>query len=260
MAVQIQMRRGTASQWTSSNPTLAAGEWGLETDTDKFKIGDGSTAWNSITNYSSLGVGTAGGTFAGTINFGTDGSGQDVNFYSDTAGDSMVWDSSAESLTITGTDGQTALNVADGNVVIADSLTAGTITSGTVTMGDDRIDGAMLKDYSEKGYNVGTTGAITRDFSLTNGNTHWTTLTGNATFTFSYPVASGDVSTLTLIVTQDGTGSRTIAWPGAVDWAGGTAPTISTAANAVDIFTFITHDAGTTWYGFAAGLDMKSPS
>ena len=53
MAVQIQMRRGTASQWTSSNPTLAAGEWGLETDTDKYKIGDGSTAWTSL-GYSSL--------------------------------------------------------------------------------------------------------------------------------------------------------------------------------------------------------------
>jgi hypothetical protein len=43
----IQIRRGTASQWTSANPTLAAGEWGLETDTGKVKIGDGSTAWNS---------------------------------------------------------------------------------------------------------------------------------------------------------------------------------------------------------------------
>ncbi|MEC8913409.1 MAG: hypothetical protein VX478_08320, partial [Chloroflexota bacterium] len=48
MAVQIQMRRDTASNWTSNNPTLAAGEWGLETDTDKFKIGNGSTAWNSL--------------------------------------------------------------------------------------------------------------------------------------------------------------------------------------------------------------------
>jgi hypothetical protein len=53
MAVQIQMRRDTASNWTSNNPTLAAGEWGLETDTDKFKIGNGSAAWTSL-GYSSL--------------------------------------------------------------------------------------------------------------------------------------------------------------------------------------------------------------
>jgi hypothetical protein len=48
MAIQIQFRRGTASEWTSANPTLAVGEMGLETDTDLFKIGDGTTAWNSL--------------------------------------------------------------------------------------------------------------------------------------------------------------------------------------------------------------------
>ena len=53
MAVQIQLRRGTASAWTSANPTLAIGELAVETDTDKYKIGDGSTAWTSL-GYSSL--------------------------------------------------------------------------------------------------------------------------------------------------------------------------------------------------------------
>ena len=48
MAVQIQMRRDTAAAWTSANPTLAAGEMGLETDTTYYKIGNGSTAWNSL--------------------------------------------------------------------------------------------------------------------------------------------------------------------------------------------------------------------
>ena len=57
------------------------------------------------------------------LTIGSDGSGGDVTFYSDTAGDSMVWDSSAEKLTITGTDGATALDVPDGNVTITDSLT-----------------------------------------------------------------------------------------------------------------------------------------
>ena len=53
MAVQIQLRRGTAAAWTAANPTLAAGEFAVETDTDKYKIGDGSTAWTSL-DYSSL--------------------------------------------------------------------------------------------------------------------------------------------------------------------------------------------------------------
>jgi hypothetical protein len=48
VVTQIQVRRGTASQWTSTNPTLASGEWGFETDTGKVKIGDGTTAWTSL--------------------------------------------------------------------------------------------------------------------------------------------------------------------------------------------------------------------
>ena len=48
MAVRIQFRRGTAAEWTSANPTLAPGELGYETDTAKFKLGDGSTAWASL--------------------------------------------------------------------------------------------------------------------------------------------------------------------------------------------------------------------
>jgi hypothetical protein len=46
--VRIQIRRGTAAQWTAANPTLAAGEMGVETDTRKTKIGTGSTAWTAL--------------------------------------------------------------------------------------------------------------------------------------------------------------------------------------------------------------------
>jgi hypothetical protein len=44
----MQVRRGTASSWTSTNPTLAAGELGFETDTGKFKIGTGSSTWTGL--------------------------------------------------------------------------------------------------------------------------------------------------------------------------------------------------------------------
>lgn len=63
VVTQIQVRRGTASQWTSTNPTLAAGEWGYETDTGKVKIGNGSTAWTSL-GYT--GAGTVTSIVAGT--------------------------------------------------------------------------------------------------------------------------------------------------------------------------------------------------
>ena len=48
MSVKIQIKRTTASAWTSLNPTLDNGEFGYETDTAKFKIGNGSTAWTSL--------------------------------------------------------------------------------------------------------------------------------------------------------------------------------------------------------------------
>ena len=48
MPTQIQLRRDTAADWTSNNPTMAAGEFGWESDTNRFKIGDGSTAWTSL--------------------------------------------------------------------------------------------------------------------------------------------------------------------------------------------------------------------
>ena len=58
MATQIQLRRDTAANWTSTNPTLTQGEPGYETDTGKIKYGNGSTAWNSLA-YASGGLPTA---------------------------------------------------------------------------------------------------------------------------------------------------------------------------------------------------------
>lgn len=52
MAVRIQLRRATANDWTSSNPTLAEGEVGIELDTNRLKIGDGTTAWTSLEYFS----------------------------------------------------------------------------------------------------------------------------------------------------------------------------------------------------------------
>jgi hypothetical protein len=46
--IQIQFRRDTSVSWTFANPVLASGELGIELDTKKFKIGDGTTAWNSL--------------------------------------------------------------------------------------------------------------------------------------------------------------------------------------------------------------------
>lgn len=95
---------------------------------------------------------------------------------------------------------------------------------------------------------VGTTTAI--NLNLATNFVH--DLTGNTTYTFSNPAAAGEASAFTLKIIQGST-ARTITWPSSVDWAGGTAPTLSTANNAVDVFVFYTIDGGTTYYGFTAG-------
>lgn len=49
--MRLQLRRGTAAQWTADNPVLAAGEPGYATDTKVLKIGDGTTPWSSLAQY-----------------------------------------------------------------------------------------------------------------------------------------------------------------------------------------------------------------
>jgi hypothetical protein len=54
MATRMQQRRGTAAQWTAANSVLAAGEIGFETDTGKFKIGDGTNTWASLSYFQDI--------------------------------------------------------------------------------------------------------------------------------------------------------------------------------------------------------------
>lgn len=48
MPVIIQLRRDTAGNWLSNNPTLASGELGVEIDTGKFKLGNGTSSWSTL--------------------------------------------------------------------------------------------------------------------------------------------------------------------------------------------------------------------
>lgn len=91
---------------------------------------------------------------------------------------------------------------------------------------------------------VTTTGAI----NLNNGNLFSATLGGNCTFTVSNP---GTTSSFVLILTNDGTAGRTVAWSGGSFRFPGGAAALSrtTTANAVDIWAFFSPDSGTTWYG-----------
>lgn len=65
-AEEIQLRHGTSGQWTTANPVLNVGEAGVETDTGQIKVGDGSTAWNSLLYVGSPVVVNANG-FTGSV-------------------------------------------------------------------------------------------------------------------------------------------------------------------------------------------------
>lgn len=110
--------------------------------------------------------------------------------------------------------------------------------------------GELEQGYTDEG---DTTGAKT--VALTTGNVHRVRLTGNVTFTFT-GATLGKACSLTLILVQDGTGSRLVTWPASVDWPAAAAPVLSTAINSTDIITLLSVDGGTTWYGFLVGAAM----
>ena len=138
---------------------------------------------------------------------------------------------------------------------ITGSTIAGTTLSGAVVGGDQIMSAVTHKDYAETcAENAAVTGTVSID--MNSGNVHSITLTGAATLTFDNPVATGDSSSFTLLVKQDGTGSRIITWPGSVKWAANTPPTLTTTADRYDILAFTTVDGGTCWFGFVAGQDF----
>jgi len=148
-------------------------------------------------------------------------------------------------------------NVVDA-ITYLSSLDTGAITStgatfsGAVAMGDNNLTRPLFLDYAVTQSNIGNTGA-SRTFDLEVANSFSATLDQNSTFTFSNPPASGRFGTFVLELTNGG--AFTITWPASVDWPGGFAPILTSSGK--DVLVFTTRDAGTTWYGFVSGLDIK---
>ena len=225
MASIIQIRRDTAANWTSANPTLAQGELGLETDTLKVKAGDGSTAWTSASylidtgGYAAYSDATA--NFTGTLQNG---------------GSNVVVDSDIGS-TVQAFDADTTKND------VSNTFTA-----------DQTITAELLVDSYNETYAAVTSSSNATTVDCESGNAFSHTLTENTTFTFSNPPASGTAFSFSLELIQDASASGfTVTWPAAVDWPAATAPTLTATASAKDVFVFYTRDGGTTWYGFTAG-------
>jgi hypothetical protein len=94
--------------------------------------------------------------------------------------------------------------------------------------------------------------------NLRDGNVFEHTLTENVTYTFSNPASSGKVSSFVLKIKQDASASGyTVTFPASVDFVGGTAPTLTATANAIDTFVIFTTDGGTIYNLLVAGQDIK---
>ena len=137
-----------------------------------------------------------------------------------------------------------------------DITTLGTSAASKAVTADANGDVIISQELRAVSYNetyvAPTSSSNATTIACESGNYFKHTLTENTTFTFSNPPASGTGFSFILHLIQDSS-ARTVTWPGSVDWAGGTAPTISTGNGDDDFFVFATSDGGTIWYGFTAG-------
>lgn len=98
---------------------------------------------------------------------------------------------------------------------------------------------------------VTITYGATVDFDWALGNNQEVELAGDPTFTFSN---IPDGAWLKVRIVQDGTGSRSVTWPGTAKWPGGVEPTLTTTGAAIDILSFVSDGTNLEAFGFAADI------
>ena len=190
----------------------------------------------------------------------------EVNGITMSAGEAQrfIWEGSAW-VAVTAVDADDMAFTPSGNLVATtvqtaiEELDSEKVANGDpINMEDQQLTRPEIKDYSEtKTAPSSASSVLTLD--IENGNVFSTLLTENVTtLNFNNPSASGKACSFTWIMTQHSS-AVTVAWPASVKWDSGTAPTIS-ENDAIYIFTFVTVDAGTTWYGFLAGSKMAVPA
>jgi hypothetical protein len=129
--------------------------------------------------------------------------------------------------------------------------------------GDVDIDGELIVSSYNETYQAVTSSSNATTINCEAGNVFSHTLSENTTFTISNPPANGTAYGFSLKIIQDASASGyTVTWPAAILWPNSDqyaltgVPKLTNTASAVDQFVFYTHDGGTTWYGFTAGLNL----
>ena len=136
--------------------------------------------------------------------------------------------------------------------------TAGAAMISGVDFLDNEVSKPKLKDYAETVNVVGSVNSSTA-FDFEDGNVQTVTVAGinigsTITFSLANPPASGIAGTMTVIFTN-GLAHGDVAFHSSIEWPGGVAPTLT--ASGVDIISFTTIDAGTTYYGFVGGINFS---
>jgi hypothetical protein len=252
MTARMQQRRDTAANWTSSNPTLAAGEIGIETDTQKMKVGTGSTAWTSLAYAATgtvtsitAGTGLTGGTISssGTIALSTPVAVAD--------GGTGITSFGTGIATFLGT--PSSANLAS---AVTDETGSGSLVFGTSpTIGTPTVTGGSIADSVVKGLeedvNVvasAATGTINFDVSTASVWYYTSNATANHTLNFRYSsgtslntaMQTGDAITLAWLNTN----GTTAYYPNVIQIDGSTVtpkvPSSITGGNAsaIDAYTF----------------------
>jgi len=249
-----------------TTPTLTIGDAGAE---DAMLAFDGNAldfhiALDDTADDLVIGTGVAAGTNT-LISINGDGSETKFNQPKITLGDGTAedtylnFDGNAVDFRVGIDDGTDTLEIGVGTAhgttaAISIDSSADMTLGGGIACADEVIGRPRFTDYAETVNAIGNTGGGSQSIDLTLGNVVTATQTASATtYTFDSPSATGKSCSFTLILTNGASNSGTV-WPGAVDWAGGDAPSLTSSG--VDVLTFTTVDAGTIWYGFAAGLAM----
>jgi len=234
---KIQIRRGTATQWTYSNPVLGQGEFGYEVDTYKLKIGDGSTAWSGLPyiplDWSTLpnkpayiAAGSTALAARTAIDLGN------VDNTSDATKNSAVAQLTNKDLT-------SATNTFPSSLV--------TLT-GTQALSNKTLTAPTVTGYTESVNALGTVSS-SATLSLSSGTVITATLTASTACTFTMPTPAAGQSFVLFLKQPASTGGGSATFTN-VKWSVLGTPTITTAAGKMDILSFFSD--GTNWYGSAS--------
>ena len=224
MATRMQQRRGTAAQWISTNagagPVLNAGEMGWESDTNKFKIGDGTNNWTSLDYFSDINS-TVNPAFGSSITF----EGATANDFETTF---AITDPTADR-TLTFPDATGTVALTSDIAVTASSTT--TFSNKSISLGSNTVTSTLAQ------LNTAVTDADVASLAGTETLTN-KTLTSPTLTTPNIGVASGTSLTLTGDLTVQGTtttiDSTTIAVKTAFVFEGATANDFETTLTVTD--------------------------